>query len=53
MDKLKSSVKTGVIEPMIALSIFPKLPSGPEALLVSMQGNQQIKNLLPSAEHSF
>ena len=31
----KSSVMIGVIEIAVPLSIFPEIPSGPEALLVS------------------
>ncbi len=35
MDQLKSIVKELVIERAVPLSIFPEIPSGPEALLVS------------------
>ena len=39
-DRLKSSVKTGVIDIAVPLSIFPEIPSGPEALLVSKAINK-------------
>ena len=40
MDKSKSSIKTGVVEPVVGLTIFSEIPSGPEALLVSKAFNK-------------
>jgi len=40
IDRLKSSVKAGVIETAVPLGIFPEIPSGPEALLVSKAFNK-------------
>jgi len=39
-DRLKSSVRTGAIDIAVPLSIFPEIPSGPEALLVSKAINK-------------
>ena len=40
IDRLKSSVRIGVIEIAVDLSIFPEILSGPEALLVSRVFNK-------------
>ena len=36
IDRLKSLVRMGEMETAVFLSIFPDIPSGPEALLVSI-----------------
>ena len=54
IERLKSLVKEGNMDGAVYLSIFPDIPSGPEALLVSIASNRlntsfQYRGCVPEA----